>query len=56
MLVVDTKATGKDILARSIWGVEVFTLWLRVGDGGTSERLMRLVTARARDILMVNPE
>jgi hypothetical protein len=57
MLVVDTRATGRDILARSIWVVEVLTLWLRLGgDDGTSDRLTRLVRARARDILMGNSE
>jgi hypothetical protein len=52
MLVVDTRANGKDILERSIF----LTLWLRVGDTvgsfGTSVRLMRFVMARASDILM----
>jgi hypothetical protein len=53
MLVVDTRATGSEILARSI--VEPFlTLWLRVGEVdsfGSSVRFMRFVMARARDIL-----
>jgi hypothetical protein len=54
MLVVDTKATGREILARSICVVGFLTLWLLVGgdDDGTSDRLMRLVIARASDILM----
>jgi hypothetical protein len=55
MLVVDTKANGREILERSI-GWRVLTLWLRAGDTvgsfGTSVRLMRFVMARARDILM----
>lgn len=53
MLVVDTRATGREILLRSM--VETFlTLWLRVGDVGSfgsSVRFMRFVMARARDIL-----
>jgi hypothetical protein len=58
MLVVDTRAIGKDILARSNWALGFLTLWLRVGGDvdGTSDRLMRLVIARARDILMDNSE
>ena len=58
MLVVETKATGRDILARSICVVGFLTLWLREGgdDDGTSDRFMRLVIARARDILVVNSE
>lgn len=58
MLVVDTKAVGREILARSICAVcdGFLTLWLRVGgDVGSftvSERLMRFVMARASDILM----
>jgi len=55
MLVVDTRAIGRDIFVRSKL-LGVLTLWLRVGDTGdsfgSSVRLMRLVMARARDILM----
>lgn len=57
MLVVDTRAIGREILARSM--EEPFlTLWLRVGrvgevgSLGSSVRFMRFVIARARDILM----
>jgi hypothetical protein len=56
MLVVDTKATGREIFERSKLLFGVLTLWLRVGDTvdsfGSSVRFMRLVMARARDILM----
>ena len=55
MLVVDTRAIGREIFVRSKL-LGVLTLWLRVGDTGdsfgSSVRLMRLVMARARDILM----
>lgn len=55
MLVVDTRAIGRDIFVRSKL-LGALTLWLRVGDTGdsfgSSVRLMRLVMARARDILM----
>jgi hypothetical protein len=58
MLVVDTKATGREILVRSIWDMDGLTLRLRVGgdDDGASVRLVRLVMARTRDILEVNSE
>jgi len=56
MLVVDTRAIGREILERSKLLLAILTLWLRVGDTvesfGSSVRLMRLVMARARDILM----
>ena len=57
MLVVEIKATGEEILERSICKPGLFTLWLRAGGDsveealGASGRLMRLVTARAIDIL-----
>jgi hypothetical protein len=57
MFVVETRATGREILARSMLA-PFLTLWLRVGrvgeEGsfGSSVRFMRFVMARARDILM----
>jgi hypothetical protein len=55
MLVVDTRATGREICERSMF-TGFRTLWLRVGDTGPSfgpsDRLMRLVNVRASDILM----
>ena len=57
MLVVDKRATGEEILARSnaarsnVLLVGLFILWERAGvDDDDSVRLMRLVTARARDM------
>ncbi len=57
MLVVETKATGKEILERSKF-VGLLTVWLRVGSGetgslslGASGLLIRLVTARAIDMV-----
>lgn len=51
MLVVDSKATGEEILALSIWTPGLFILWERAGDDdAASDLLIRLVTARARDM------
>jgi hypothetical protein len=55
MLVVDIKATGEEIAARSICSVGAFMLLDRETDevlAGASDRFRRLVTARARDILI----
>jgi len=55
MFVVETKATGEEIAARSICSVGAFILLDReTGEvlAGASDRFKRLVTARARDILI----
>ena len=55
MLVVDIRATGEEIAARSICSVGAFMLLDReTGEvlAGASDRFRRLVTARARDILI----
>ena len=57
MLVVETKATGAEILARSMVMLGFLTLWLRAGveagaEGPSLEgRLMRLVKLRAIDMV-----
>lgn len=56
MFVVESRTTGDEILDRSNCGVGAF-MDLGLEGGGeeslrASDRLMRLVTARARDILM----
>jgi hypothetical protein len=53
MLVVDRRATGMDILFRSMWMLGALVVLERVGSEGeseTSEPFMRLVTALARDM------
>lgn len=56
IFVVDSKATGEEILARSIASPGLFMLWERVGiedaSGRSGRCFMRLVTARARDMLI----
>lgn len=57
MFVVETRATGAEILARSMAMLGFLTLWLRAGvEAGVEEaslegRLMRLVKLRARDMV-----
>ena len=55
MLVVETRAIGDEIWERSMLLLTLLKLWLRarvsMDSFGTSVRLMRLVIARARDIL-----
>jgi len=57
MLVVETSAMGDEICERSMLLLTLLKLWLRarvsmgLGSFGTSVRFMRLVMARARDIL-----
>lgn len=58
MFVVETRATGAEILVRSMARPWVFTLWLRVGGKPGEEmaaslegRLMRLVKLRAIDMV-----
>jgi len=55
--VVETRAMGDEICERSMLLLTLLKLWLRarvsmgLGSFGTSVRFMRLVMARARDIL-----
>ena len=57
MLVVETRATGAEILARSIWRLAFLTVRLSGGDDGevlgASGRFMRLVKPRASDMLTI---
>lgn len=56
MFVVESKATGEEILARSICTPGFFMLWERDGVESASGRsgrcFMRLVTARAIDMVI----
>lgn len=53
-LVVEMSSVGKEIISRRMLPAAYLTVLLRLGVPSWSSRLMRLVNARARDILLMN--